>query len=341
MELVSVIMPTYNRAALIGDAIQSVLDQTYDHLELLLIDDGSTDNTENVIAQFNDSRLKYVRQENKGAAAARNHGLTLRTGVYVAFIDSDDIWFPEKLELEIDVMKSLPEVGVVCSDFSSMDEVGNSERSHLRSYFSVLNDYALGYEDVFNNIMAEELVGLDKAQKVYWGDIYETMLFGNIILTSTSLFRKEVFEKVGYFDTNYVTLEDYDFFLKVAKIFPVALIDKPLIRYRYNSIQLSGELFFGRLCENLIEIFKKNIESIKGSDLYNANKMKIRQRLGVYFAQYGYYYFAQENTMAAAKHYLQSIRLNPTLYGSYVYCLFCFLPVGIIKLIRKIKEFAG
>lgn len=341
MELVSVIMPTYNRAALIGDAIQSVLDQTYDRLDLLLIDDGSTDNTENIISQFNDPRLKYVRQENKGAAAARNHGLALRTGAYVAFIDSDDIWFPEKLELEIEVMKTLPEVGVVCSDFSSIDEAGNSERSHLRSYFSVLNDYGLRYEDVFNNILAKELARLDKAEKVYWGDIYETMLFGNIILTSTSLFRKEVFDKVGYFDTKYVTLEDYDFFLKVAKIFPVALIDKPLIRYRYNSIQLSGELFFGRLCENLIEIFKKNIESIRGSNLYKANKVKIRRRLGAYFAQYGYYYFAQENTTAAAKHCFQSIKLNPTLYRSYLYCLFCLLPIGFSKVIRKMKKLAG
>lgn len=115
---VSVIIPTYNRARMVGRAIRSVLNQTYQDFEIIVVDDGSTDDTEGVVRGFNDDRIRYMRHdENKGAAAARNTGIKAALGEYVAFQDSDDEWLPEKLEKQVRVLQNAPaEVGVVYSD---------------------------------------------------------------------------------------------------------------------------------------------------------------------------------------------------------------------------------
>lgn len=112
--LVSVIIPSYNRAAVVKKAVESVLSQSYDRLELLLIDDGSTDETRAVIESIDDPRLHYVYQTNAGACAARNHGVALAKGEYIAFHDSDDCWHPDKLEKQMQVMKETHADVVVC-----------------------------------------------------------------------------------------------------------------------------------------------------------------------------------------------------------------------------------
>ena len=103
---VSIIMPTYNSSRWISDSIQSVLDQYYEQWELLIVDDGSTDNTKNIVKDFlNDKRIKYYYQENYGPATARNIGISKASGKYLAFLDSDDIWKPNKLELQLNHFK--------------------------------------------------------------------------------------------------------------------------------------------------------------------------------------------------------------------------------------------
>lgn len=333
MDIVSVILPTYNRAGYIKDAIESVLNQTYRNIELLIIDDGSTDNTQAVIEPYlKDNRIRYIRQENAGAAAARNRGLALRTGKYVAFIDSDDIWEKDKLEIQLAVMNSLPDVAIAFSDFSAKGRDGLIEKSHIRTYFTVLDTYKLSYDDVFSHRNT-----LKNSEKVYWGNIYQTMIFGNIILTSTTLFRHEVFNSTGTFDTNYKTLEDYDLFLKLTKRFTAAFVDKPLICYRYSENQLSGDLFFGKLCNNLIDIFTKNIAGIEDKGFLKKNKKKIKRRLGTFHAMQAYYHFSHDNMALAAKHYWQSIRNNPVNYRAYIYLFFSLFPVNVTNFIRKCK----
>ena len=338
MTTVSVIMPTYNRAAFIRDAIDSVLGQTYPHFELIIIDDGSTDGTSKIVAPYlTDERIRYVRQENAGAASARNHGIALGRGDMVAFIDSDDIWDREKLRIQTAVMDALPEVGIVCSDFSALRGSRILETSHIRSFFSVLDEYALTYDDVFSRLLDLPVEGLDKDDAVYWGSIFSTMLFGNIILTSTCLCRAVVFNTTGVFDTSLETLEDYDLFLKITKVFPVALISKPLILYRYSENQLSGEKYFDKVCANLIKIFIKFISTIDDEQFLRDNRKKIRNRLGHYYAQQGYFHFSREELRESAQCYRQSIRNNLSDYKSYVYLFFSLMPVGISRFIRKLK----
>jgi glycosyltransferase involved in cell wall biosynthesis len=339
MERISVIMPTYNRAGYIGHAIESVLAQTYRDLELIIIDDGSTDDTAGSVAPYlRDGRVRILRQENGGAAAARNHGLAERRGKVVAFIDSDDIWEPAKLEIQAAVLDALPNIGLVCTDFSAERRGSVTEKSHIRSYFSVLDDYDLEFDEVFSHRLQASIKGLEEGDEVFYGNVYSTMLFGNIILTSTCLIRDEVFNKVGVFDTTFGTLEDYDLFLKVTRSYDVAIVCKPLTRYRYSENQLSGEAHFHRLCENLIKIFKKNVVGISDGAFLEANKRKISKRLGSYHAQHGYFHFAQEEMSDAAKCYLASIRNSPGRVSSYVYLMFSLLPIGITRLIRRTRS---
>lgn len=122
--LVSVILPTYNRASLIGASIQSVLLQTYKNFELIIVDDGSTDETAKVVRSYSDPRIRYVRQENKGRSNARNHALALAKGKYITFLDSDDLYLPEKIELQVAYLSEHPETSMVYTSAYCIDEQG-------------------------------------------------------------------------------------------------------------------------------------------------------------------------------------------------------------------------
>ena len=163
---VSVIIPTYNRAHLVGRAIRSVLNQTYQDFEIIVVDDGSTDNTEEVVKSFNDPRIRYIRhEENKGAAAARNTGIKAAKGKFIAFQDSDDEWLPKKLEKQMEAFDNAsPKVGVVYTGFWSIE--GNVKR------------YSLNKEIVHKE-----------------GDIHSQILQGNFIGTPAAVVKKACFKK--------------------------------------------------------------------------------------------------------------------------------------------------
>ena len=336
---VSIILPTYNRAGYIRDAIESVLKQTYGNFKLMIVDDGSTDNTEQVVAPYlSDKRVRYMKQPNSGAAAARNYGLTVREGDFVAFIDSDDIWEPEKLGIQVSIMAALPQVVMVCSDFSAVTGSAIIERSHIRSYFMVLDEYNLQYDDIFVHVLERPIEGLAYGEKVYWGNIFRTMLLGNIMLTSTCLCRSSIFDSIGFFDTKYSTLEDYDLYLRISKAFQVALVTQSLIRYRYSENQLSGEGYFEKLCINLIDIFTKNVAALKDNDSVKLNFHTFQRRLGMYQSMLGYCHFAKEEMRQARQYYLKSLRNNPGDLKSYLYLLFSLLPIGATRFVRNIRH---
>lgn len=123
---VSVIIPCYNTARYVKETIESVLNQTRQDFEIIVVDDGSTDDSHNVIASINDQRIRYHYQPNQGLAAARNTGLALATGEFVAFLDADDFFLPEKLARQIAALDSQPEVGLVAGGHLYVDEFGNS-----------------------------------------------------------------------------------------------------------------------------------------------------------------------------------------------------------------------
>ena len=210
---VSVIIPTYNRAHLIGRAIKSVLNQTYQDFELIIVDDGSTDNIEDIIRQFQekDKRIKYIKHDkNKGASAARNTGIKNSKGKYIAFQDSDDEWFPNKLEKQMKIFKKeSPNLGIVYTGFY---RIKDSEKKYIPSH----------------EIVKKE------------GSIYEELLKGNFITTQSILVRKECFKKVGIFDENLPRLQDWELVMRLSKYYDFECIDEPLLISYYTSDSITA-----------------------------------------------------------------------------------------------------
>ena len=198
---VSVIIPTYNRAQLACRAIRSVLSQTYGDFEVLLVDDASTDDTEAMVKALGDARIRYLRQhENQDVSAARNRGMREANGQFIAFLDSDDEWLPTKLEQQLEVMgKAPPTVGVVYTGAIRRHDDG-SERIWL------------------------------PASR---GDVLEDLLLLNITDSGSAsvLMRRNVMRVVGFFDEEIPAMEDYDYWIRVARFYDFDFVEQPLVRY--------------------------------------------------------------------------------------------------------------
>src|SRR4030043_1054439 len=166
---VSVIITTYNLAHYICETIDSVLAQTYTDYEILVIDDGSTDNTQEVLSKYN-GKIRYFYKENEGECATLNKGIELSRGKYIAFIDADDLWFPDKLRLQVNFLEQNPDYGAVYSDTYLFDNKGNLPKTVLQTH------------------------------KAYSGQILDKLCLKNFIQQLTMVVRKECFEKIGLFD---------------------------------------------------------------------------------------------------------------------------------------------
>ena len=210
---VSVILPTYNRADLLDRAISSVLVQTYRNFELIVVDDASTDYTERVVKEFGDSRVRYIRQDiNKGAGAARNRGIKVARGEFIAFQDSDDEWLPEKLQIQVGVLKNSPtEVGVFYSD---MERVVGEEMTLWPTPVVMLED------------------------GIVYGEALKRLLGIGI---QTSLIRRECFSKVGMFDESLKRLQDFELFIRLSKYYYFFHINKALVRYYNTEVSISSD----------------------------------------------------------------------------------------------------
>ena len=238
--LVSVIVPTYNRAYCLAATLDSVLTQTHQHVEIVLIDDGSTDGTTELIAQKygNEPRVRYVYQPNAGVVAARNHGLRIAQGDFIALLDSDDLWHPWKLEAQLAVMHARPEVGMVWTDMEAVNDAGERiSQAYLRTMYSAYRWFPSA-EAMFNKSVrcAEVAAGLQDVlgdTRAYYGDIFSLMILGSLVHTSTVLLRRERREQVGFFrDELAPSGEDYDFHLRTCRAGQVAYLDASAIVYQ-------------------------------------------------------------------------------------------------------------
>jgi glycosyltransferase involved in cell wall biosynthesis len=239
-DLVSVVIPTYNRAAILPEAVDSVLAQTHACVEIVIVDDGSRDATAEVVrARYgHDPRVRYFHQPNGGVSAARNHGLRQVRGEFVAFLDSDDAWYPNKLALQVAALRAVPDAGMVWTD---LEAVAGDGRPLYPRYLRRMY-HAYRFFPTAGDIFPDELtVGpavpalareLPAGAKVYHGDIFSAMALGSLVHTSTVLLRRERVERVGFFREDFRAGEDYDFHLRTCKAGPVAFVDVATIKYR-------------------------------------------------------------------------------------------------------------
>jgi glycosyltransferase involved in cell wall biosynthesis len=208
---VSVIIRTYNRAYIVAEAIESALNQTYGDYEVLVVDDGSTDNTSEVVQRFRDPRLRYVRHErNQGVGAACNTGVAEARGELIAFLDSDDIWRPEKLERQVACMERHPEVDAVFSDIEIIDDT-----TTIPSLIATMSSFS-------------KLLAKDRKQQEYVfsaRQLYLCLLEEVPIKPTVLLLKREIFQKVGPFDLTALGCEDWEFLLRLSRVACFGYVD--------------------------------------------------------------------------------------------------------------------
>ncbi|MFA6320560.1 MAG: glycosyltransferase [Candidatus Omnitrophota bacterium] len=203
MSLVSVVIPTYNSSQFIAEAIDSVLCQTYPEIEVVVVDDGSSDDTISVLdayAKNNQNKIRYFSQKNSGPAAARNKGIGEAKGEFIAFLDSDDMWFPEKIAKQMKKFTEDPELGLVHTSRVKLNPDGSVEPS--------------------------------KTQKNHEGWVFENLLMRNFICTSSVLVKKESLLSAGLFDESSNISEDYDLWLRLSQKYRCGYVGEALVEYR-------------------------------------------------------------------------------------------------------------
>lgn len=210
---VSVIIPTYNRAQVLPRAVASVLAQSHSDLEVIVVDDGSSDETPGVLAALEDPRVRCFRQTNQGVAAARNTGLQHARGDLISFLDSDDEWLPDKLEAEVAYLAKHPEVDAVFSDPQKTDQ-GELHTSFVRE-----TEY---FPKLIPPQPSGEWIQLDRQS------MYRCLLKELPVRTSTVTMRSETQRTVGLFDPAVVCCDDWDYFLRISKSHRFAYLDGPL-----------------------------------------------------------------------------------------------------------------
>lgn len=230
MPKVSVIIPTYNRAKYLSEAIDSVLAQVYQDFEIIIVDDGSTDNTRNIVEKYVKNfpeKIRYFFQEKKGSSAARNNGIRNAKGEYIAFLDSDDKWLSEKLEKQMKLIKN-EDVGFVYSN--AYVENNGKMTSRIKPTSAVLDFYGLFCE-------------------------------GKSIVMSTVLIKKEYLKKVGMFDESLQVAVDHDLLARVLLDYKVKHLNEPLAIYREHLNNVSSDM--ERMNKNGIMICEKFLKEKK------------------------------------------------------------------------------
>jgi glycosyltransferase involved in cell wall biosynthesis len=284
MPRVSVIIPTYNRAALLGEAVASVLAQTYKDYEIIIVDDGSTDNTREVASHF-PPEIKYVLQKNQGVSAARNKGIELSRGEYLCFLDSDDALVENALEKNISFLDSHPEIGFCYGQVYKMDEKGRLLKlRRLRG--------------ASTTIIRES------------GEQIEQLLFRGDIGILAALTRRSCFEKVGYFNTSLRVGEDIDMWLRISMNYKVGYIAEPVGKVRVHAANATTQGKFDALEKSQIDFVKRALENIK--DIPNFKRIKRKAYFGLYCYLSGE--AARKNRPATGlKYFFKALNVYPEL----------------------------
>lgn len=275
--LVSVVIPTHNRAHYVTEAIDSVLAQSYPWVEIIVVDDGSTDNTRDVLLAYG-SRLQYIHQQNynRGPAAALNRGIRDARGTYIALLDDDDTWRPDKLALQIPILENDPALGFLGSDLWITDAAG-----HITSRFSQPADVPATFAGLIDY---------------------------NMLGNSSVVIRRTVFDAVGGFDANLRTTQDYDLWLRMAKVSTFRCLDVPTTMWRIHGA--NKHLNKVQKLEDRIRIFTRH------GNLDHLSFVQRRVRMAKLYYEYAEHFHGLGLFGRAVRAYARAFANNPAV-GRY------------------------
>ncbi len=300
---VSVVIAAYNAERWIGETIRSVLTQDYPVAEVIVVDDGSTDATRDVVTAFG-SPVRYVYQENAGSAAARNAGIRLAQGTYIAFLDADDLWLPGKLSAQVACLQAHPECNWCYTDAWLTDETAQKRR-----------------------------VRLSRLVSMRAGQVLQPLLLGNFVPFSSALVRREVLTAVGGFreGPDRRISEDWDLWLRVAAHHPICYVAQPLVLIRDHPDRKTGTAALEELVRARVRIVEEAVAR------HPALKPLRRKALAGIYEGAARKALAQHRH-AAARYFLgRALRLHPWALRRWGYWMAGWLPGSVRRLLGWLR----
>ena len=339
--LVSVVIPTYNRAQIIGRAIESVLAQTYNRVEVVVVDDGSADGTREIVDSYGPG-VTYVRQTNAGVSAARNCGLRQARGEFIAFLDSDDVWQSWKIEAQTAALARCPSAGVVWTDMTAVDADDRvMDARYLRTMYSA-------YASVNIETRMPQVASLGaltsfapadySSAAVREGDLFSAILLGNLIHTSTVLFRRSWCERTGGFDESFARAgEDYEFYIRLCSAGPAVFIDVPSIFYRVGAAdQLTAPRMMLEIARNDLRALEKWVP--RSASRIDLSATTVRRRFAESFAWVGEAALDARHPLTAGRSLTKSLTIMPGLDRRAILLASCALPHQVRDGLRSLRR---
>ncbi len=310
MSHVSVVIPTYNGSKYLIQTIESVLLQTFRDFELIVVDDGSDEDIEGLLLSYRDS-IHYLRIENSGPAAARNAGIKLSKGEYIALLDHDDVWSPDNLYNKIRLLENHPDCAMVYSYPELIDSSGHAIPQEYPSCFPS-------------------------------GAVFEDFLLRNRIVTfSCVLFRKEIFERVGLLDDRreITCCDDYDMWLRITDVSPIVFSSDRSVYYRIheNNLVRNHDVSIN----SHMTIFRESLKNRKSIASISPKRLRniVREHTYAKYCDYAYKYFYDKNNYIKCLKFLGiCLLLKPMNLNNWKYFVICLLPSAIINKMRLIKQ---
>jgi len=303
--LVSVIIPTYNSSEFIAQSIDSAVAQTYPDKEIIVIDDGSTDDTKEEIKPYREKILYYLKR-NGGPASARNYGLNRSSGEFVAFLDADDIWNIEKLDIQIKQFKAYPNLDAVFC-------IADDGRGGISKYSS------------------------QTRKRMKDGYIFNELLKKNFLVTSTVMLRSKIFEDIGLFDEDkhLISVEDINLWLRISRVYRFGFVDKVLVKRRLHKDSFTED--FERMFAADIYNYRKLSYSYPEWQLQENKNYFLG--LSNYFYECGDSYFFGGEYQKARKLLLRSLQYNIINFNTLLRYSLTLLPASSLQFLREKKKF--
>ena len=301
-KLVSVIVPVYNREKFVSETIESILSQSYEPIEIILINDGSTDRSSTIINYYKNrhpNKIRVINQENQGQINARNNGIKEATGDYIAFLDSDDLWLPEKLEKQIPLFEK--DIGLVYSGVEIIDHEGTPMRQ-------------------------------ENPETAFAQDIFPDLIVKNRMTGGTVVVTKEALDKVGIFSTDLQAGESWELWLRISKVYRASRIGISLTRYRIHESNMSKDQDL--MLQAKLKIMRKFCD-LKSKDkaIFRASKMAYAD----YYYRTGLKHFAIADYKNAFKNFVKVPRFVFFYKDSWQRILRCVIGSPGNNLLRALK----
>lgn len=298
--LVSVVIPAYNVGAHIVEAIQSVMAQDYAPIEIIVVDDGSKDDTAEVVSSHF-PQVTLIRKANGGAATARNAGIRQAQGEFIAFLDADDIWLPGKLKAQVDYFRAHPDVAMNCTGFSQWV---SDDKGVFPDPLSVIPDQA--------NVAADEV------DSELSGWVYHKLLLRNFVWTTTVMMRRALIDKIGLYDESFRLGQDYEYFLRASRDTEIHRLSRAYALYRQHPGSATARGIDYNYAARIIEGARQKwgLASPNGEAI---GEQVFRERLHKIHFMCGYLFLKRGNGDTAFNEFRLALREKPLHLKSWAY----------------------